>query len=1136
MKKFKLLVSLTLVLTLIISVIVVAPVNAGAVKTTKAVSGAEVKTYTSVSGDYNVFTDSELIAALYEISQKESGSYTIALQADITHTGGYSMNKNTTTIIGNGHTINFNGLGQGLRVYSGAVLNLGQGENDSLTLCGDGEIHNEKNDPKIPDNDNPGMLHINGSASVCNMNSGVTIKNHRGNNYLGGGVTVESGTFNMNGGTIDRCGIDGGAVCYGGGVAVYGKGKFVMNGGTISNCYALSDYVHDPSQYYNGADNFEQLGYIFKTAMGGGVFVTGESTFIMNDGTITGNKSTRRGGGVCVSASLSEGFGNVKSKVVINGGTISSNESNVGGGIYVSGQELPCCAAISFNAIVSGTVEVENITGAGNKTSARAKKELLLTGDGETTPEGFNMNGGTVTDNTANVAGGGVEIHAVKEAATLKNADVENNTANYTSGLIKDTNDVDGYFHFKENGCGGGILVGYNNSNVTVENCTVSNNSSEENGGGVALVDAKPNPTTIKDSTIRNNESNDRGAGVFYDATSKLNMCGADIVQDNMYDNHLNNVNVLSTDNPIYVTGSLEGSKIGLSDPRLWDDNKTDAEAPDDGSAELLTNGYKAKNPDVHPSKYFTSDHDTWIVDYGEKKAVQGPEIGRTYTYTAKTYNAISRTKGSKLAKDTSFAVKAKTFSSGKADTRQKIYDEITARYKEEYKENPKQADYYYDPISGSNIQVHLYSPDMVHIKVDGSYILAKVSDQQSVEDGHLALVFVSGYLDEAEYSSECTEETVVLNNPISSDSEKISYNDIGQTVSKTVILKSTEQEDIQYETTTTDYTNEVRLVRRKTPIKFHTNNPTVTDETTRNNELFRVYKADKDYTTEDGTYDLKDGGVEEFYNIPKFAEDDYVFAGWYTVADNDDNDKSKAFEFNTAVPSDVEDVYAHWIPVGEVRKDANDDKELPSSMNGKYKGFEMFGVQIRPEANFDSNYGDVKPGGLRFIASISEDLLENIKDVHEDNKIEYGFVSAAEKTVNTVVDGFNIDKNTYKLQYNGENVNGVDTTQKVSNANNFRYITNVDCTSQKGGYGTKVKEDHRNFTNYRLATYVVTYNDDGTNKDKNVAARAYLRYTDANGLLRTFYNDYNGTNFYGGCSTNYTDVEKMATNTKTVQ
>ncbi len=270
------------------------------------------------------------------------------------------------------------------------------------------------------------------------------------------------------------------------------------------------------------------------------------------------------------------------------------------------------------------------------------------------------------------------------------------------------------------------------------------------------------------------------------------------------------------------------------------------------------------------------------------------------------------------------------------------------------------------------------------------------------------------------------------------------------------------------------------------------------------------------------------------------------------TVPENDKNSSANAFEFDAEIPANLSDVYAHWIPVGEVEqqkkpddpenKETNDFKELPESMNGKYKGFELFGVQIRPEYNFDHNYGDVKPGGLRFITSISEELLSKI-DALSDKKVvsgeyehdvEYGFVTAAESTVNTVVDNtvFTVDKNTYKLQYRGTNVNGVDTLLASATAderktpNNFRYITNVDCTSKVGGYGSnpRIQRDHKNFTNYRLATFVVKYDDDetGENKGKNIAARAYMRYYDANGLLRTFYNDYAGTDFYGGCSTYY--------------
>lgn len=1160
MKKFKLLVSLTLVLTLIMSVIVVAPVNAGAVKTTKAVSGAEVKTYTSVSGDYNVSKDSELVAAFYDISQKESGSYTIALQADITHTGGYEINKNTITIIGNGHTINFNGLGQGLRVYSGAVLNLGQGENDSLILCGDDKTHNEKGDPKIPDNDNPGLVYVYGKGSECNMYSGVTLKNHRGNNYLGGGVTVHSGAFNMYGGTIDNCGIDGGSVCYGGGVAVYGKGKFVMNGGTISNCYACSDLIRSDGYDVNAISNF-----------GGGVFVTGASTFIMNGGTVTKNESTLRGGGIAVVTSRSEidthgAKGNVDSKVSINGGIIKENESAVGGGVCVSGIEYAFAAAITFDAVVEGSPETEISNNTNSNKSKLSVGANSSTYTGEDIATGFNTYGGTIENNKAMSVGGGMYIFGLRQDVNINNTLINNNT-------VTDEMPDEADFNVDFRGNGGGVFLGGNWFNTYINDSTINSNTSALNGGGIAV--HSENGVHLKNTGINNNISGDRGAGVYYYSNNndkddkvkdKVYVSGANVIQDNKFNDKLNNVNVVSTTKPLYVEGSLEGSKIGLSDPRLWDDNMTDAKAPDDGSAELLTNGYKANNPDVHPSKYFTSDHETWIVERTQKTTttVDDPDSKSYREYTVKRFPVQPNTNGyaglqnEYVITDIQNPEKKTTSLTTNDDILQELLYRFndSAKYSIKNQSYPSRNSIYYTitPLYNTNTSSIIikkgpadssftmsYNRKWNSDRITGggavNYEVSVYNQQQYANTGELILKIkdTGRELTKYSFSDEFTTTTLKYVNSNPPGNVLYEYDNDGAITAKLELV--TYETKCAQITTETGNDDEVKLIRRKTPIKFHTNNPTVTDETTRNNELFRVYNADKDYTTEDGTYDLKDGGVEEFYNIPKFAEDDYVFAGWYTVADNDDNSESKAFEFNTAVPSDVEDVYAHWIPVGEVSKDADDDKELPSGMT-KYKGFEMFGVQIRPEANFDSNYGDVKPGGLRFIASISEDLLKNIKDVHENNKIEYGFVSAAEKTVNTVVDGFSIDKSTYKLQYNGENVNGVDTTQKVSNANNFRYITNIDCTSKVGGYGTKVKEDHRNFNDYRLATYVVTYNDDesGANKAKNVAARAYLRYTDANGLLRTFYNDYNGTNFYGGCSTSYNAVKDMATNTKAVK
>ena len=322
---------------------------------------------------------------------------------------------------------------------------------------------------------------------------------------------------------------------------------------------------------------------------------------------------------------------------------------------------------------------------------------------------------------------------------------------------------------------------------------------------------------------------------------------------------------------------------------------------------------------------------------------------------------------------------------------------------------------------------------------------------------------------------------------------------------------------------------------------RFHVNEPGAADR------LFRVYNGDASEAEDTTAYTFTDGAVSEFYDIPAFAEDDYVFAGWYYHADGN-KDGDIPFEFGSAVPAGVTDVYAHWIAVGEVSKEDGE--------SGKVSGFELQGVQIRPPYNFDQNIGDyVNPSGLRFITSISESLLSSVDDLYDENadetkelsgnKVEYGYVTAAESTINNVIDKFNgdhpgtIDKDTYKLQYNGKNVNGVDTTVRGYSANNFLYVTNVDCTSKRPGnndkvYGNnpRIKIDHQNYANYRLATFVVKYDNDNNadvNKTKNVVARAYLRYYDANGLLRTFYNDYNGTNVYGGCSISYNNAKSLA-------
>lgn len=122
--------------------------------------------------------------------------------------------------------------------------------------------------------------------------------------------------------------------------------------------------------------------------------------------------------------------------------------------------------------------------------------------------------------------------------------------------------------------------------------------------------------THIKDTTITGNTSGDRGAGIYYDANSTLTISGANNIQNNTYNDALNNLNVLSLAKPVYVDGALTGSQIGLSDPTLWDDNLSDEEAQA-VSTDYLTSGYKDYNT-ANPSNFFTSDHETWVADYSD--------------------------------------------------------------------------------------------------------------------------------------------------------------------------------------------------------------------------------------------------------------------------------------------------------------------------------------------------------------------------------------------------------------------------------------------------------------------------------------------------------------------------------------
>lgn len=268
------------------------------------------------------------------------------------------------------------------------------------------------------------------------------------------------------------------------------------------------------------------------------------------------------------------------------------------------------------------------------------------------------------------------------------------------------------------------------------------------------------------------------------------------------------------------------------------------------------------------------------------------------------------------------------------------------------------------------------------------------------------------------------------------------------------------------------------------------------------------------------------DNTISYFYDIPKTTKNGQqtykVFKGWYLNKDN--NDDSKPIVWGKTKFDIETDVYAHWIDRGTVAKESSDTKQTGSS---SYIGFDLFGVQLRSAEN-DPNYPDgtgstpaYATQGLRFVTSLSEDLLNQINLLDSKTKPSYGYVLAKTATANTYAKG----SSDYELQYKDKNVNGTDTTTT------YKYIKNVDCTSKKTNSASAITLDHFNASKYRIYSLVVTYDNLSPELiadaiKQPVVARSYIRYTDANGLLRTYYNDYSGTSTYKGCSTSYSKVK----------
>lgn len=232
----------------------------------------------------------------------------------------------------------------------------------------------------------------------------------------GAGVEAQQSDFTMYGGKITNNHVINGSNNEGGGVNMHTGGTFTMYGGEISGnaCSDTGGGVISAGTYlklYGG-----RISNNTADKRGGGVFTN--MTLTISDGiTITGNQS-EQGGGIYT----------YDEDITINGGNITGNTATYGGGVYHIGDYRTCdTLTISGSATITGNTATDGggvYVESGKNTSNWNKGQGAL-----------QINGGSITNNTATGNGGGVYINE-RGLLTITGGNVTDNTATVNGGGV----------------------------------------------------------------------------------------------------------------------------------------------------------------------------------------------------------------------------------------------------------------------------------------------------------------------------------------------------------------------------------------------------------------------------------------------------------------------------------------------------------------------------------------------------------------------------------------------------------------------------------------------------------------------------------------------------------------------------
>ena len=180
-------------------------------------------------------------------------------------------------------------------------------------------------------------------------------------------------------------------------------------------------------------------------------------------------------------------------------------------------------------------------------------------------------------------------------------------TLTMTGGSIKDNTSYDIKVHDSDTSGGGGIFNA-EGATATLKNVSITGNEAKVTGGGGIC---NWGSLTLDGCTIQNNTSKAHGSGVWCKNSSTLTMRGAVNVSSNIMDGSTTNNVYLQQGAVIAVDAELTGSSIGIALQAVTD---------------IFTQGYSEYNSGTDPATIFISDNAPYyIATLSENEACISP-------------------------------------------------------------------------------------------------------------------------------------------------------------------------------------------------------------------------------------------------------------------------------------------------------------------------------------------------------------------------------------------------------------------------------------------------------------------------------------------------------------------------------